>query len=117
MGRACPENNPKYGRANPSTDDDHVQKVRVVIPESRRLRVRENSEDVRMSESSCHRILGGKLETRRVAARVNIGEARDDCRRPPPPAYWTLSILRFVIIVIIIIIIIIIITFMTASVA
>jgi protein-arginine kinase activator protein McsA len=51
-------------------DNDHVEKVRVVICESCPLTVREVSEEVGISKSSCHTILTEKLQMHRVAARL-----------------------------------------------
>jgi hypothetical protein len=67
-GRTSTEDDPKPGRTSTSTDDDHVEKVRAVIRENRRLTVREVSEEVGISKSSCHTILTEKLEMHHVAA-------------------------------------------------
>jgi hypothetical protein len=68
-GRTSTEDDPKYGRPSTSTDDTHVEKVRAVICENRRLTDRDVSE-VGISKSSCHTILTEKLETHHVAAKI-----------------------------------------------
>jgi hypothetical protein len=45
-----------------STDNDHVEKVHAVIRENRRLTVREVSEEVSITKSSCPTIWTEKLE-------------------------------------------------------
>ena len=50
-------------------DDDHVEKVLVVIRQNRLLTVREVAEEVGISKSSYHLILAEKLKMRRVAAK------------------------------------------------
>jgi histone-lysine N-methyltransferase SETMAR len=52
-----------------STGDDHIEKVRTVISETRRLTVREVSEEVGICKSSCHTILTEKVKMHRVAAK------------------------------------------------
>ena len=49
--------------------DDHIEKARSVIRESRRLTIREVSEEVGTCKSSCHTILTEKLKMLRVAAK------------------------------------------------
>ena len=56
-GRTSIENDPKSGRSSSSTGDDHIEKVRSVIRENRRLTVREISEEVGICKSSYHTIL------------------------------------------------------------
>jgi hypothetical protein len=56
----------KSGRT--SIEDDHIEKVRSVIRENRRLTVHEVSE-VGICKSSCHTILTEKLKMHRVAAK------------------------------------------------
>jgi transposase len=56
-GRTSIEDDPKSGRPSSSTGDDHIEKVRSVIRENRRLTVREVSEEVGICKSSCHTIL------------------------------------------------------------
>jgi hypothetical protein len=68
-GRTPTEDDPKTGRPSTSTDDDHVEKVHGVICETHHLTVREVSEEVGISKSSCHTILTEKLEMHRVAAK------------------------------------------------
>ena len=67
-GRTSIEDDPKSGRPSSSTGDDHIEKVRSVIRENRRLTVREVSEEVGICKSSCHTILTEKLKMHRVAA-------------------------------------------------
>jgi hypothetical protein len=50
-------------------DDNHVEKVRGVNRENRRLTVLEVYEEVCITASSCHTILTEKLEMHRVAAK------------------------------------------------
>ena len=68
-GRTSIEDDPKSGRPSSSTGDDHIEKVRSVIREKRRLTVREVSEEVGICKSSCHTILTEKLNMYRVAAK------------------------------------------------
>lgn len=68
-GRTSIEDDPKSGRPSSSTGDDHIEKVRSVIRENRRLTVREVSEEVGICKSSCHTILTEKLKMHRVAAK------------------------------------------------
>jgi transposase len=67
-GRTSIEDDPKSGRPSSSTGDDHIEKVRSVIREDRRLTVLEVSEEVGICKSSCHTILTEKLKMHRVAA-------------------------------------------------
>ena len=67
-GRTSIEDDPKPGRPSSSTGDDHIEKVRYVIRENRRLTVREVSEKVGICKSSCHTILTEKRKMHRVAA-------------------------------------------------
>src|SRR5215469_10129469 len=68
-GRTSIEDDPKSGRPSSSTGDDHIEKVRSVIRENRRLTVREVFEEVGICKSSCHTILTEKLKMHRVAAK------------------------------------------------
>ncbi|XP_042202985.1 protein GVQW3-like [Homarus americanus] len=68
-GRTSTEDDPISGRPSTSTDGDHVEKVRAVIHENRRLTVHEVSEEVGICESSCHTILTKELKMHRVAAK------------------------------------------------
>jgi len=56
-GRTSIEEDPKYGRPSSSTGDDHIEKVRSVIRENRRLTIREVSEEVGICKTLCHTIL------------------------------------------------------------
>jgi len=47
---------PRPGRPSTSTNDDHVARVRTVIPGNRRLTVREVADEVGISIGSCHQI-------------------------------------------------------------
>jgi hypothetical protein len=68
-GRTSIEDDPKSGRPSSSTGDDHIEKVRSVIRENRRLTFREVSEEVGICKSSCHTTLTEKLKMHRVAAK------------------------------------------------
>jgi len=68
-GRTSIEDYPTSGRPSSSTGDDHIEKVRSVIRENRRLTIREVSEEVGICKSSCHTILTEKLKMHRVAAK------------------------------------------------
>jgi len=59
-GRTSIEDDPKSGRPSSSTGDDHIERVRSVIRENRRLTIREVSEEVGTCKSSCHAILTEK---------------------------------------------------------
>ena len=67
--RTSIEDAPKSGRPSTSMDDDHVEKVRAVVSQNRRLTVREVVEEVGICISSCHLILTEKRKMRRVAAK------------------------------------------------
>ena len=68
-GRTSIEDDPKSERTSTSMDDDHVEKVLAVIPQNRRLTVREVAAEVGNCKSSCHLILAEKRKMRRVAAK------------------------------------------------
>jgi len=68
-GRASIEEDLKPGWPSSSTGDDHIEKVRSVIRENRRLTIHEVSEEVDICKSSCHMILTEKLKMHRVAAK------------------------------------------------
>jgi hypothetical protein len=53
-------------------DDDHVEKVGAVIHENCHPTIREVSEEVGISKSSCHTILSKKLEIHCVAAHMSL---------------------------------------------
>jgi len=67
-GRTSIKDDPKSGRPS-SMDDDHIEKVRSVTRENRRLTVCEVSEEVGICKSSCHTILTEKLKMHCVAAK------------------------------------------------
>jgi transposase len=69
-GRMYTEDNPRTGRPSTSMDDDHVDKMRAVIPGKGRLTVHEVSEEVGITKSLCHTILSEILEMHRVAAKL-----------------------------------------------
>ena len=73
MSRVVPafqiEDDPKSGRPSKSMDDNHLEKVLVVICQNRRLIVREVAEVVGICKSLCHLILTDKLKMCRVAAK------------------------------------------------
>ena len=56
-GRTSIKDDPKSGQPSSSTGDDHIEKVRSVIRENRRLTIREVSKEVGICKSSCHTIL------------------------------------------------------------
>src|SRR5215469_1101978 len=68
-GRTSIEDDPKSGRPSSSTGDGHIEKVRSVIRENRRLTISEVSEEVGICISSCHTILTEKLKMHRVSAK------------------------------------------------
>ena len=68
-GRTSIEDYPKFGRPSSSTGDDHIEKVRSVLRENRRLTVREVSEEVGICKRSFHTILTEELKMHRVAAK------------------------------------------------
>jgi len=76
--RTSIEDDHKSGRPSSSTGDDHIEKVRSVILENRRLTIREVSEEVGISKSSCHTILTEKLKMHRVAAKFVPRLLRDE---------------------------------------
>jgi len=67
--RTSIENDPKSGRPSSSTGGDHIEKVRSVIRENRRITLREVSEEVGICKRSCHTIVTEKLKMHRVAAK------------------------------------------------
>jgi len=68
-GRTSIEDDPKSGRPSSSTGNDHIEKVRSVICENRRLTTRDVSEEVGICKSSCHTIFTKKLKMHRVATK------------------------------------------------
>jgi len=68
-GRTSIEDYPTSGRSSSSTGDDHIEKVRSVISENRRLTIRKVSEEVGIFKSSCHTISTEKLKMHRIAAK------------------------------------------------
>jgi len=66
-GRTSFDEDPRSGRLSTSTDDVHIDTVRDLILQNRRLTVREIAEDVGISFGSRQAIL--KLNMHRVAAK------------------------------------------------
>jgi len=60
---------PRPGRPSTSTNGNHVERVRAVIRENRRLTVREVADEVHISIGSCHQTFSEKIQTRRVSAK------------------------------------------------
>ena len=56
-GRTSIEDDPKSGWPSSSMGDDHIEKVRSVTHENRRLSVHDVSKEVGICKSSCHTIL------------------------------------------------------------
>ena len=69
---------PRPGRSSASTNDDHVERVRAVIRENRRLTVREVADEVSINIGSCHQIFTEKLQMRRVSAKFLPRLSTDD---------------------------------------
>jgi len=68
-GRMSVGEDSRPGRNSTSTNDDYVERVRVVIHGNRRLTVREGADEVGISVGSCHQIFAEKLQMRRVSAK------------------------------------------------
>jgi len=68
-GKTSIEDNLKSGRPSMSMDDDHIEKLLVVIRQNCCLTVCEVAEEVGICKSSCHLILTEKLKMCRVAAK------------------------------------------------
>jgi len=60
-GRMSVGEDPRPGRPSTSTNDDHVERVRVVIRGNRRLTVQEDADEVGISIGSCHQIFTERL--------------------------------------------------------
>ena len=60
---------PRPGQPSMSTNDDHVERVRVVIRGYHHLTVREVADEVGISTGSYHQILTETLQMRRVSAK------------------------------------------------
>jgi len=77
-GRTSIDEDPRSGRHPTSTDDAHVDAVRDLIFQNRRLSIREIAEDVGIRFGSCQAILTEKLNMHRVAAKfVHRGLTED----------------------------------------
>ena len=72
--RTSIEDNPEYGRASTSMDDDHVQKVLVVIRQNLRLTVREVVEEVGSCKSSWYLIVPRLLTDAQKENRVTVSQ-------------------------------------------
>jgi hypothetical protein len=59
---------PRYGRPSTSTNDDHVDRGRVVTGGNRRLTVREGADKMGIN-GSCHQMFTEKLQMRRASAK------------------------------------------------
>ena len=68
-GRTSIDENPRSGRPSTSTDDVHINAVRDLILQNRRLTMRQTAEDVGVSFGSCQAILTEKLNMHRVTAK------------------------------------------------
>ena len=82
-GRTSIEDDHKSGRPSSSTGDDHIEKVRSVICENRRVTIYEVSEEVGICNSSCHTILTEKLKMHRVAANICAASADRGTKTEP----------------------------------
>ena len=68
-GRMLVSEDLRPGRPSTLTNDDHVERVLVVIRGNHRLTVREVADEVGISIGSCHKIFTEKLQMRRVSAK------------------------------------------------
>jgi len=68
-GRTSIDEDPRSGRTSKSTDDVHIDAVRHLILQNRRLTIREIPEYAGISFGSCQAILTGKLNMHRVATK------------------------------------------------
>ena len=68
-GRTSIDEDPRSGRLCTSTDDVHIDAVRDLILQNRRLIIREIAEDVGIGFGSCQAILTEKLNIHRVASK------------------------------------------------
>ena len=82
-GRTSIEDEPKSGQPSSSTGDDHIEKVRSVIRENRRLTVREVSEEVGTCESSCHTIFTEKTEDASCCPKICAASADRGTKTEP----------------------------------
>jgi len=69
---------PRPGRPSISTNDDYVDRVRVMIRKNRRLTVREVADEVGISIGYCHQIFTQKRQMRRVSAKFLACLLTDD---------------------------------------
>ena len=60
VGRMSVGEDPRPGRPSKSTNDDHVEKVRAMFRENRRLTVREVADEMGINIESCHQIFTEK---------------------------------------------------------
>ena len=68
-GRTSIDEDPRIGRPSTSTDDVHIDAVRDLILQNRRLTIREIAEDIGISFGSSQAILTEKLNMHRVASK------------------------------------------------
>jgi len=68
-GRTSVESDPRLGRASTSRSEEMIAKVRTVIPNNRRLTVREIADDCGISVGSCDANLTDDLHMKRVCVR------------------------------------------------
>jgi hypothetical protein len=69
-GRTVVEDLPRTGRPSTSIDDDHVNKVKQIVLQNRRVSAREIARDIGIPKTSVHRILTDILQMARVSARI-----------------------------------------------
>jgi len=69
-GRTVVEDLPWAGRSSTSTDDDHVNKVKQIVLQNRRVSVRKIARDIGIPKTTVHRILTDFLRMVRVSARL-----------------------------------------------
>ena len=77
------DEDPRSGQPSTSTDDVHINAVRDLILQNRRLIIRKIAEDVGISFGSCQAILTEKLNMHRIATkfvpRVLIEDQKANC--------------------------------------
>jgi hypothetical protein len=78
LGRTSTEDDPKTELPHTSTDNDHVEKVHVVICENRFLTLHEVSKEVGPSKSVCHPILTEELEMHHAAPKFLLRLLRSE---------------------------------------
>ena len=68
-GREDVEDDERPGRHSTSTTDENVKKVKEMVMNDRRIRIREVADDFGISIGSCHEIFSNVLGMKRVAAK------------------------------------------------